>query len=70
MEWNPPFTTGTYVQYHGHGTIENGRVKGLHPTNKDIVYVVYKCGGNWDFWMNYTGVLTETKYLTRGWREQ
>lgn len=65
--WKPVFTVGDYVHYIGHGDPENGRVKALHPLRKDAVWVVYKCADQWEFFMNYTGQLTEIKDLERGW---
>lgn len=66
-QWDPPFKVGQYVRFDNGHNVENGRVKTLHPTRKDAVWVVYKCGDQWDFFMNYTGQLTEIKYLKAGW---
>lgn len=63
-----PFKVGDYVHYRDeHGEPENGRVKSLHPTRSDVVWVVYKCGHQWEFFMNYTAQLTNIKNLARGW---
>lgn len=67
--FDPPFKVGQYVTYNNGHTVERGRVKTLHPERNDAVWVVYKCGDNWDFFMNYTGQLTEIKYLKLGWKE-
>lgn len=69
--WEPQFTTGQHVNYDdGRGTFQNGRVKGFPDGNKKAVWVVYHCNGDWDFFMNYTGILSEIKYLKHGWREK
>lgn len=67
--FDPPFKVGQYVHFSDGHSIENGRVKSLHDTRKDAVFVVYKCGEQWDLFMNYTAALTEIKYLKPGWKE-
>jgi len=47
--------------------IENGIIKSIHQLQVGFVYVVYKCGGDWDNYMDYTGALTEIKGLEEGW---
>ncbi len=43
---------------------ENGIVK---EQRGDIVFVVYECGGNWDYFENYTGEATDITDLKYGW---
>lgn len=46
---------------------EHGVVKSLHPTNQRMVFVVYKCNGNWANYQNYTAACTDTDSLMEGW---
>lgn len=45
-------------------TSENGIVKRVTEAG---VFVVYKCGGEWNNYQNYTAALTETEDLNHGW---
>jgi hypothetical protein len=53
----------TYVG--GAGELENGIVKELRG---DGAFVVYRCGGDWDNYQNYTGAFTAYGDLVLGWR--
>lgn len=46
---------------------EAGIVKSLHPNDSKRVFVVYKCGGNWSDYGNYTAALTDVVSLVKGW---
>ena len=59
-----PIQAGDKVYYDRNGTKENGIVK-LVMTNN--VFVVYRCGEDWENYRNYTGVLTPLNYLKKGW---
>ncbi len=56
----------TYLAHVG-SKYEHGIVKSRHPTDSLRVFVVYKCGGNWDRYQDYTGCLTCTDSLEHGW---
>ncbi len=59
---------GQYVHYApSHGSRENGRVKSV---TEHGVFVVYKCGGNWDHYQDYTGANTPIEDLRPGWTEK
>ena len=59
---------GDKVHYcSGSGNKENGIVKSQHATLDDIVFVVYKCAGDWDNYYNYTGVATPIYKLKEDW---
>lgn len=47
-----------------HGAKEHGIVKSF---NDEIAFVVYKCGGEWDNYENYTGAATNISDLKKGW---
>lgn len=52
---------GKWVEYRGSGgEIEKGRIKSW---NDKFIFVVYKCGENWDNFENYTGQATKEKDL-------
>ncbi len=57
-----------YIPYQGapFSEQENGIVKEVHPTG-EAAWVVYKCGGDWDNFMDYTGALTDYLDLQAGW---
>ena len=61
---------GDKVHYVGlSGDLQNGMIKeickdGLH------AFVVYKCGDEWDNFMDYTGARTYIKNLFPGWIEK
>lgn len=57
----------TYLAQHPGAVCEHGIVKSLHPEKKDIVFVVYKCGGDWAHYANYTAAATNVESLTLGW---
>jgi hypothetical protein len=46
--------------------LENGIVKSIHE-NGHILYVVYKCGEDWENYMSYTGESTNIEDLRAGW---
>lgn len=46
---------------------ENGIVKTMHSTNKNVLFVVYHCAGDWDNYQRYTGALTDIAQLRKGW---
>ena len=58
-----------YIPYPGcnESKYEKGIVKEIPSRTKEYVLVVYKCRGNWDNFMDYTGVLTNIKDLEYGW---
>ena len=49
------------------GEPENGVVKSQHPTNTNVVFVVYKCAGDWANYQNYTAVSTSVFDLQDDW---
>jgi len=49
------------------GSYQNGIVKGVAADGKHA-WVVYKCGGDWENYKNYTGVRTAINELRGGWR--
>lgn len=52
---------GRWVEYRGSGgEIERGKLKGWSDTG---IFVVYKCGGEWDKFMDFTGQATKPKDL-------
>ena len=58
---------GRWVVYdNGFDPPQKGRIKGW---NEDTVFVVFKCGGNWRRFMNYTGegCDPETLYFEEEW---
>ncbi len=61
------FKQGDRVHYtSGHGSKENGIVKGINESGS-IAWVVYKCAGEWDRYMDYTGAATNIEDLSFGW---
>lgn len=65
------FKTGQKVNYYpGFGKVENGIVKSVHPTEKDIVYVVFKCDNNWSDYDKYTGQAVFIEDLNPGWHKE
>lgn len=53
--------TGRYVKYIGDiGHIEIGRIKAW---NDRYIFVVYRCGGNWKRFKDYTGIATRPEDL-------
>ncbi|MDW0189354.1 MAG: hypothetical protein QOA70_06855 [Nitrososphaeraceae archaeon] len=57
---------GQRVHYdNGHGKIENGIVKSI--SDKENVFVVYNCGGNWNHYQEYTAARTRITDLKLGW---
>lgn len=56
----------TYCAHPG-AKYEHGIVKSLHPRNGDLVFVVYKCAGNWDRYADYTGECTNVDSLEHEW---
>jgi hypothetical protein len=58
---------GTKVHYcPKFGDKENGIVKGFN-FEESIVFVVYKCNGDWANYRNYTGCATNLSDLKLGW---
>ena len=52
---------GDWVEYRGGaGEVERGRLKGW---NDKFIFVVYKCGGEWERFQDFTGVATSPKDL-------
>jgi len=47
--------------------IEFGIVKGLNEMDPSTVYVVFKCGDEWDLYKNYTGQNVRLSDLNPGW---
>ena len=44
--------------------LENGIIKSI---SGEYAFVVYKCGEDWDNYMNYTGARTKLSDLIPGW---
>lgn len=67
-ECTQQFKPGDKVTYIGHagGEQEQGIVKSLSEYC-DIVFVVFKCGGDWEHFQNYTGAPTFVDNLKHGW---
>jgi hypothetical protein len=56
---------GDFVHYKPKvGVPENGRIKKVLPMD---AFVVYKCGGEWNRYQDYTGQLTNADDLQPGW---
>lgn len=55
----------TYVPKRG--PAERGIVKSV---NHKFVFVVYKCGANWEHFDRYTAAATDPKDLIHGWHDQ
>lgn len=52
---------GKWVEYLGKGGEEDrGRIKSW---NNSYIFVVYKCGGEWDRFQDFTGVATNPQDL-------
>lgn len=65
---NEQFMPGDLVHYIGSaGEVENGIVKSTPPESLDIVFVVYKCKGEWDRYQDYTAQATNVSDLHTGW---
>jgi len=63
---NPKMLTekdvGRWVMYHGNaGEKEKGRIK---TWDDEVIFVVYKCGDNWDRFTDYTAAATVPSQLT------
>lgn len=53
---------GRWVEYRGTGgEVERGRLKGW---NNHYIFVVYKCNGEWERFMNFTGAATDPQQLS------
>lgn len=65
----PRFKPGDKVSYLGGPLLvyEHGIVKGYHPASRDVVFVVYKCGEDWEHYQNYTACATDIANLEHGW---
>lgn len=72
------FSIGDKVRYYPHSSngyphileaqYEKGIVKS-HPEIPGCVYVVFKCGDDWDNYQNYTANLTKITKLRLGWED-
>ncbi len=61
------FNKGDKVHYSPKfGKKENGIVKRVSDDG-ETVFVVYKCGGQWDNYENYTAQGTDIGDLKKGW---
>ena len=54
-------------QHYGDDAWENGIIKEIREDRTDGVWVVYQCGGNWEYYDCYTGALTMLGDLRMGW---
>jgi hypothetical protein len=63
-----PFKKGDKVTYIYNGKSEKGRVKKVK--NEDYTFVVFKCGGDWSRYNDYTAALTYNGYLKRDWEDE
>lgn len=59
---------GDKVHYNCFGGYDNGMVKSIPEHTTNAVFVVYKCGGVWEEFHEYTAELTELVDLDTGWR--
>ena len=59
-----------YIPFKGcdDNQIKNGIVKEIPDHTNTSIRVVYKCGGRWDKFMDYTSVLTRIEDLEYGWK--
>ena len=57
-------------EHYGDDRWENGMIKEIREGKMDGVWVVYNCGGNWDYYMDYTSALTNLRDLKLGWRHE
>lgn len=56
-----PEDIGRWVEYKGGaGETERGRIKSW---NNSFIFVVYKCGGEWDRFQDFTGAATNPQDL-------
>lgn len=62
------FSIGDKVTYYTEYGIEQGIVKSVSTDNN--YFVVFKCGGDWNNYKDYTGVRTNSRDLTLGWLEE
>lgn len=59
------FEVGDKVHYEApHGATENGIIKSV---GDHSAFVVYKCGGDWEHYADYTGSRTYLEHIKRGW---
>lgn len=59
---------GTKVHYcPAHGTKQNGMIKSYNDMDPTTVFVVYRCGDDWDNYQDYTGASTKILDLKEGW---
>lgn len=61
------FNPGDKVTYTCPFGNEEGIIKSISNEDKKA-FVVYKCGNDWDNYMNYTGNITEVLNLRMGWK--
>ena len=58
-------------EHYGPDRWENGLIKVIDTDRqKDGVWVVYNCNGEWDRYTDYTGCLTNLRDLKLGWKHQ
>ena len=71
-----PFKVGDFVHYHDGFTTTNGRIKWIDdkPKAKDRdgkeyteLRIVVACNDDWNSYQDYTGQLTDTRYVFHGW---
>lgn len=56
-------------EHYGDDKWENGIIKVIDTDRqKESVWVVYNCCGEWDRYQEYTGALTNLRDLKLGWR--
>jgi hypothetical protein len=58
---------GDKVTYRTIGKIERGIVKSF--SDAEHVFVVYRCGGEWKRYSDYTAARTRIADLTPGWED-
>lgn len=58
---------GTKVTYIGFSKREHGIVKSRSQSLDHVFFVVYKCGGDWDHYQDYTASATNAADLVQGW---
>lgn len=71
LNMSKEFKPGDKVHYNpDFGKVENGIVKSVHPSEEDIVYVVFKCDNNWADYDKYTGEAVLAEDLNPGWHKE
>jgi hypothetical protein len=64
----PVVSVGDRVTYSDGYKTEQGIVKEVKSDGMKA-FIVYKCGGQWDHYKEYTGVLTDLSMVKLGWDE-